>query len=257
MKYLSHLLKIGLLCMMFATFQVNTFAMETGLDTKPYSDSEYNDLKETFNIYLLSEEPEKKQIECFDVNEKKLIALGYNSSNYHYISIYNDNGIFQYGYKFSSYGSFRLEWDNDNILIYSIRENAIISINPKGEITEIRNVLNTTENNTYMNETLSAKKRKVDDTEYIIQNGNSIFNSIAARHSQLVVVENGRQRIIYDVKKSSIIKGVLTVILYLGFFAIIIYVIIITTLNGLRSGQYKVPLNNRYDLKKLRKNSKK
>lgn len=93
----------------------NAFAMNTGFTTDDMELDEQQAFLSNINLSLVTEEPEKNAIDCFDVNDDGLIAIGSQNSTSKIISVYTSDGAFKYGYKFDCDGSFGVEWDNGNI----------------------------------------------------------------------------------------------------------------------------------------------
>lgn len=92
-----------------------------------------------YSVTVLAIEPEKVGIRCFDVNEQRRIAVGQNVSNQNRICVYDEEGNFLYGYSFSDFAnSFDIEWDNDNINVYMHRSRLIFSVDPQGNILEVK-----------------------------------------------------------------------------------------------------------------------
>ena len=203
-----------------------SYAMETGFSTEELDKEEKQVLISSFGISLLYSEPDKRPIDCFDVNESGLIAIGFSDSEKKTICVYTVDGEFQYGYMFDCYGSFNLEWDKDNIIIYLVRSDAAIAVSPDGEITDTCLVSNTIENDTYRRNFLESTKRVVGDCEYIIKNDTGIFDLFASSYSQLVVTNNGEVSIIYDVSKEQTVKNVVIFICVILFIAVVISLLV-------------------------------
>lgn len=133
--------------------------MNTGFSTEEMPTGDVDTFISNVDISLLIEEPMRGPIQCFDVNQNGLIAVGREMKNGKMLCVYSSDGIFQYGYTFNCVGSFGVEWDGDNINIYFVRGDVIMSINRDGEILETAEVQNTIENNTYRNHMLFSTKR--------------------------------------------------------------------------------------------------
>ncbi len=177
-------------------------SMNTGFETNQLSQEEIDSFVSNVDLSLLTKEPPKETINCFDVNYKHFIAIGQQSSDTRRtVCVYSNEGVFQYGYTFDSYGDFGVEWDEDNLNIYFYRSDKIISVSPTGEIVDALEVLNNLQNNSYINHFIHSTKRKIGDTEYLIKNNLGVLNLFAASYSKLIVKNSaGAEVVIYDVE---------------------------------------------------------
>ncbi len=238
MKKFKYFLSLLLLLLIFTNVS-EAFAMNTGFSvTDSFSDEEKKHIIKTSNVKLLKEEPVKESIQCFDVNKDDLIAIGTkNISNIYYIGIYNSNGIFQYGYSFIDSGSFGIEFDNENIIIYFVRSDIVMSVNPNGDVLEIAKVDNTMENNTYANYLLSPRERVSGNNKYIPKNDMGIFNLFVGQlsYSQLVKTDElNNQTILYDVNNKSFAKTLMFFIVVLLIFATAVIVLTKLTIKSVK-----------------------
>ncbi len=182
-------------CLCFFTFNISG----SGFSTTAVDE----ELKERFtaNIDLkLTDEPATSTIQCFDVNEEGVIALGHTpGSSLGVISVYSSDGTFKYGYEFGCSGLFGVEWDKEILNIYFVRSDLLVSVTSSGEITNISEVENTIENNSYYNNFISATNRNVNNMDYEMRN---IFLS---SYSQLVLKDgNGKEMVLYNAQTSQL-----------------------------------------------------
>lgn len=203
-------------------------AMNTGFKTNHLPTEDKNIFISNSDISLIEDEPAKKTIVCFDVNSNKLIAIGQRtSSSTNTICVYSSEGIFQYGYTFNCSGDFGVEWDEDNLNIYFVRSSVIVSVTPSGDILDVFEVQNTIENNSYENNFIRATERKIEDTEYIIENDMGIFNFFASSYSLITVKDStGTERVIYDVSSTQHLNMILTIIAVCVLILVAIAVIV-------------------------------
>ena len=180
---------------------VDVFAMDTGFTTEPMSEEDTNTFLKNTNISLLTREPQRKAIECFDVREDGMIAIGFGS----YVCIYSSDGVFQYGYSFETNGKIGVELNESALNIYFVRSDVAVAVNPKGEIRSVETIQNTTQNNSYWNHSVYLTKRKIGEMEYVLQNDMGPLDFFASSYSQLAIIEgNGKTRIIYDVNSEQV-----------------------------------------------------
>lgn len=219
MKY-KIIVLFALLCCLLINTTGEIYAMNTGYSTEILSPDEENSFRSRFEISLLQDEPKKRPIVRFDVNETGQIAVGSENFSTKYICVYAADGNFQYGYCFDWGGSFSIEWDGNNILIYLVRGDYIISVNPSGVIETILRVPTTIENSIYYNKT-HPTKRLVGDTEYIIKNDIGFLGWLASSYSRLVVKESdGTETIIYDVNTEQLVRAIMIFIFVLTILII-------------------------------------
>ena len=204
--------------------EIETFAMDTGFSTETLSEDEEKTVLKNVNISLFNSEYQKDSIVCFDVNSDGLIAVGCSDGEKKTIAVYTIDGIFKYGYKFKSSGSFGLEWDKDNIIIYFVRSDLAVAVSPEGEIEEILKIQNTLDNNTYWNHSVFLTERKTDDYKYIMKNNMGFLNWFASSYSQLIAIDSdGSTMAVYDVSFAQLVKYI---ILLIGAVLFILFVIL-------------------------------
>ena len=213
------------MCVLFANvMKVN--AMNTGFETDHLPAEVKNRFISNSNILLIEDEPAKKAIKCFDVNSDNLIAIGQNTRDRKTICIYSSNGVFQYGYTFDCSGDFGVEWDGENLNIYYVRSDVIVSVTPSGEIVGVCEVQNTIENNSYVNRFIHASQRTVGDTEYFIGNNMGILNLFASSYSWIIIKDiTGAERVIYDVSSIQLANMIATIVVVCMVVAVAVVVI--------------------------------
>ena len=170
----------------------------TGFEINLLPEEEGCNFLNNINLSLVTTEPEKREIECFDVNDDGIVAVGFSDINDKTILVYSSTGDFLYGYAFSIYGSFGCEWDGNNLNIYFVRGGILISVDPSGIVLSVVEVPNSTANVSYFNNVICATQGNVGESEYYLTNDNQLF-SIFSSYSQLIVVDKqGTKTIIYD-----------------------------------------------------------
>ena len=220
------------------TIKVN--AVNTGFQTQEISIDRKNSFLSSINISVISEEPPRKDITCFDVNSNHLIAVGLNQAfpKKQKICIYSNEGVFQYGYTFDSHNPYSIEWDEENLNIYFIRSGLLVSVTPSGEVLDVLEVPVTVENSEYSHKVLGSFKRTVDDTEYSIKNDMGIlriFCSPATLSKIIVKDSNGNESIIYDVNSMLFKKA----IIILSIFSIIVPIAVIGGIRDMKKRKQK------------------
>ena len=218
------LLYIVLFGLFIGMIEIN--AVNTGFQVNSKPINEKNTFISNANISLINEEPAKESIACFDVNDLGLVAIGQNKLEEKTICVYSNDGSFQYGYTFNCTGSFGVEWDEKNLNIYFVRSDVIVSITPDGEILNVFEVQDTSENVSYNNHLLYSTEKTIGNYEYIIRNDMGVFNLIATSYSQVVVKDMvGTERVIYDVNAMQFSKMIATLVIILVVISVLLVVI--------------------------------
>lgn len=219
------ILSVVLLLVLFVNI-IEVNAMNTGFSTEELSEEVKNTFVSNISISLLTAEPKKRGILCFDVNDQGMIAVGQKSPREKEVCIYTAQGEFIYGYSFKCSGDFGVEWDEEHINIYFVRSDIIISLDAASNILDIKETQNTTENNAHSNTVLYATSRVVGDTTYLVRNNMGIFNWISSSYSQIITIDaDGSECIIYDVSSQQLSNMIVTISIVCLFVFLAIAVI--------------------------------
>ncbi len=226
MRYVKYCLTM-LLLIFLLNKNMLVSAKDAGFTMEEFVEDEHSTFLSKFHISLLNVEPPKRPIDCFDVNEKGMIAVGFDasfSSKKRTICIYSSDGIFQYGYQFDDYGIFGVEWDEDRLIIYLVRSNIAVVVNKEGVVEEFAEIKNTAENHSYWRKSVFLTKRVVGDTEYALKNEMGIFNLFASGYSQMIVTNaEGKARVIFDVNAAYFTNMVAVFVGVLIFGGIVVF----------------------------------
>lgn len=207
---------------------VNARAVSTGFSTSDMDSEQENIIIKNLNISLVSENGNSKAIECFDVNESGIIALGHDNGRQKSISIYDSEGNFKRGYSFRCDGSFGVEWDGDCLNIYLIRGNVLVAVDESANIIDIAWVEDTDENNDYMIDYIFATEKNVGNVKYSIRNNMGALNFVASSYSQLVKSTEGNEVILYNANDAQTVKTVVTLVGVILFACVAVFVLIKT-----------------------------
>ena len=210
---------ICLLTLILVVFPVSAYGINTGFSVEELTDVDKENFLANFEKNYITENPMNLNmgISCFDVNEKGLIAVLHEKSNFKAVCIYNSEGDFLYGYTFTAGQSIVVEWDGDNVNILLVRSDILISLDSSGKLQDIKEVPVTIENNEYKNR-LRKNTRIVGDTKYIIRSNMGPLNMVATSYSQLVVIDGqGVEYVIFDVSSSQLTKTIIVVVVVFAF----------------------------------------
>ncbi len=198
---------------------VTAFAADGGFETEEISGAEKEQLYETCDIAILPQEPTKRRIKQFDVYEDGSFAVVSRKWTTIYVSVYNENAEYQYGFSFTSYGSVAVELQSDSVLVYDVRSDTITEVNSGGEIVDIVNVLDTHENNLYSNDLLHRDSVQTGDKTYRSEDKSLIFSGC----SRLVVEDDdGNEKVLYEVDPPTKIEKIRNCFIILVFIILFI-----------------------------------
>ncbi len=109
-----------------------------------------------------------------------------------------------------------------------------VSAAPDGKINEILEIQDTSTNNTYWYSSVFTKTKVVGDYRYTMKNNMGPLNLFAASYSQLVFVNNGENRIIYDVNSQQLVKYIL---IFIGvvLFSLCVVLLVVKEIKQLRT----------------------
>ena len=215
---------ITLLIVVLSIWSLSTsiFAMQTGFTTQEVSTEKRENILSNIDLKITMQEAKDLGISCFDVSDNETIAIGASDAVQRYVYVYDKYGIFQYGYVFKSNGSFRIEWDNENIIIHFIRSNLAASFDKDGNNIELRYFDDTSEYYSYWDQ-LGSSERIVNGTSYTIENNIGLLKFLTTSRSQLIKTEaNGDVTILYDVKTGHIARAITLIV-----FIIVIFIVAI------------------------------
>lgn len=202
------------------------------------SDIDKDEYSLRIGLVIRETEVTGKNIRCFAVSPFGMIALGLDDgTSSRKINIYNKDGIFQYGYEFSIHGSFGLEWDENNLVICTVRGNNRVIFDRNGKCIELVKIRKTKANSEYWKKEILSRKKNFENDQYIIRSPIRIWNMLIHSHnSQLVKVDSfGNEIILYDSSKQqlqSIIIWGLVVVLFLICFIVSMIKLLKRTLSG-------------------------
>ena len=228
MKYSRLFIAFFLTVMLFANFNVPVLAMNTGFSIDLLTDEEQNDISKNIEISVLTEEPEKDAIQCFDVSDNGTVVIGSGFFVNKTVCVYSCDGIFQYGFTFSSTGSFGVGLDGNNVIIYFVRSDLAVSVNPQGEIVDIARIQDTRENATHWNKIIDSAKRSVGNAVYELRGDNGSLNPFTSDYSRLVVVSpDGAEVTFYQSTVDSysifclVVGGIAVILLAIGLISVL------------------------------------
>ncbi|MCH5298023.1 MAG: hypothetical protein J1E85_10200 [Ruminococcus sp.] len=214
----KYIIVFNLLAILLTTYSyISTSAMTTGFDIEQIPTEQAEEFLDNINLIYESEEAHHHSIKCFDISDSGLIAVGIDEDIEKHINVYDNNGIFQYGYSFENQGTYGIEFDKDNLIIYTVRgENAYL-IDNKGNCLEVCKINNSLENNSYWNHNVFAKSKKVGNSKYVLSKA-IIFSPSYSKLTK--ISSDGTEFVIVDVSTDSVIYIIIVIIIAITVISI-------------------------------------
>lgn len=205
---------------------VNALAMNTDFSIEKMEHSEQENFLSNINLRLVTEEPEISSIECFDVNDNELVAVGSKNLSKRIVSVYSSDGTFEYGYTFECDGDFGIEWDDNNIIIYFVRSDVAALFDEMGNNLEMQIIQDTMDNDSYWNYSVFSRQRTINGNKYTMRN-NGLLYFISSSYSQLIKTDTqGNVKIIYDNSVAYTIEFIIKVIGVILFVALVVSIVV-------------------------------
>ena len=160
--------------------------MKTGFEVEGYDNPDLEAFSSRIKLKLLTSDCNEK-IDNYDVNTSGEIVVACNTiSTEKKVCVYNSLGQFQYGYSLMDFGTIGVEWDGDNIIVYSVRSDYLILLDRKANVLDKKKVLNTPANNTYSHKILWETQREAGSHTYQLKTSKIIKNDTDGNESIIV-----------------------------------------------------------------------
>lgn len=157
-------------------------------------------IEEALDISVFYHNESERLIKCFDVNENGFYAIGCKDNTIH---IFNSDGIFQYGYRFTIDGTYGIDLKENNIIIYLGRSNTAVEVNSAGECVAAETIHFSKD---MVDNIINRTYKQIENTHYYLERDIGIFNG---DYSRLVKNdETGNQIILYDVTTLGYFAGI-------------------------------------------------
>ena len=177
--------------------QYTVLAMDTGFETEGIDSDTQAHIFMKMEIELLESDMEDFMISHFDVNENNgNIALCFEDSGRKKIGIYDPDGKFKYGYSFLESGSIGVEWDENNIIIYSVRGDRAILIDKDAHLIDMKRIIINSQNNTYWHDVVFSNEKQFGDEVYTLHNSKLVKKEINGKET--VVIDRSTKKSIWN-----------------------------------------------------------
>lgn len=205
------------------TSYTGAYAITTGFDVESIPTEKVKELLDNINLNYENEEATYHSIKCFDISDGGLIAIGIDEDTEKHINIYNNNGTFQYGYSFENQGTYGIEFDKDNLIIYTVRGQMAYLLDNKGTCLEVFEICETSENNSYWQHKVYAKSKSIGNSKYILSKP-IIFSPTYTKLTK--ISSDGSEFVIIDVSTDFFVFVIIVIIIALIIMGISIIAII-------------------------------
>ena len=131
-------------------------------------------------------------------------------------------------FEFSNYGSFFIQWNDDNILLLLVRSSIIVELTSAGQLIDmVRAEDSSIENNSLWNDIAKKDHVYIGENSYSIRNQMGFLNFFASSYSQLLKTDSsGNITILYDVNSGQLTKAIVTFIAILLFIALVAVILV-------------------------------
>lgn len=162
-------------------------------------------------------------IECFDVREDGMIALGFNRSpEMKYVAVLDAEGVFQYGCSFRSTGSYLVDWIGEHLGIYLIRGSLLGVFDEAGACVSLCNVKTNTTLSRYQN-ALRQPTRQVNGATYELRNDH-ILSWLSTDYGKLVRIDaQGNETVLHEASGAAL-AGAATVFIIVILIGVCMFV---------------------------------
>lgn len=228
-----------LLCMLLLLIPVAASAGMTGLSLEEKTEAEKQRALERIGFVIWTEDYSGWAIECFDVREDGMIALGFSrSSDSKYVAVLDADGVFQYGCTFRYSAAFLVDWVEDNLGVLTVRGSLLCVFDETGGCVSLQDIKTNTALSRYQNE-LRQPTRNVDGVTYELRNDH-FLSWLSTDYSKLVRIDaQGNERVLHEASGAAFAGAA-------GVFAIIVLigVCLFVQLQKTDQGRIDNPLNS-------------
>lgn len=189
-----------------------------------------------YDLKLEHDDNRLKSIECFDVREDGVIAVGsMQMLSRAHISVYDEDFNFIYGYSFKSEGSYGIMWDGNEIAIYFVRGSVIIRVNENGEITAMNNTADQSLEQGKIDSAFCAAKREKNGKVYQLGTAKGPFGIPlpATTYSTLCVSEGGESHLLIDESRVQVSR-IIIIVSFVVIALIVFIVLMVLRIKGRR-----------------------
>lgn len=224
MKKLTNIIfVVSILTILFPLTRVASAIEYERYTTEAVSEQEKIDFLKPLNFRKSETEFKDYPISCFAISEDGLIALGFNAGEEAKINIYNLEGRFLYGYRFTNNGSTLVTFfEGEALSLFWGKRNYIASFDSEGNCIQLRKAINTNQTaDAYDSDRWRPAKGTVGNMKYYAE-GNGLSN----KFSRFTVEDSsGKRIVIYDATEEISSRNVVTCVALISVAALILFTI--------------------------------
>lgn len=224
MKYVKCLFFISAFIMLLFCNTSTALASDIEFETEIQSEEDMESIIKYRAPEFLIQEPSKKAIKCFDVNEKGDIAISFTDLSKDIICVYSADGNFQYGYSCRSNGTMGIEWQKDLLNVCFFSSNYILSFDSNGNVIGGYNIPSTRENDSYWHKKIMTEQKEVNGKIYTLKNDIPLLSFVSNSYPILFINnENGDELIFYDVSEDYYVNFIIIFGIVLFFITVVVF----------------------------------
>ena len=176
-------------------------------------ESQYDSIVKNIQLKILENEPKKQVIDVFDVRDDGWFVVGSNTQE---ICVYNQDGVYQYGFRININGIFAVELLAENIVVYLVRGNKAVYLDEGGACISYIDI-----EPKYISQILNRSTKHINDDVYMLERDVGFFRGNYAR---LVKISQTDDRtVLYDASSIGLVVGIWHYIVVIGIVVCFIF----------------------------------
>ena len=192
-----------LLSMITSPSYASAFEFDGTTVTDDYGSGCYN---------IIHSEQKDERINDYAINENNEIAV----ATAKYINIYDENGVFLYGYSLSISGAYAIDFYIDGIDIYRVRQQDLIRLDKEGHIVSVLSVESTPENDKIISDihkNMRQTSKEYNGYQYKMNSSLTKLERIGSDGTKLIIYASSESSILFDCLFVISVVAIVTVIL--------------------------------------------
>ena len=188
--------KVLVFLLMTVTFPLLCMPAEAALSGDYYSDSDAKEFYDSISFREIEPTENMGKIVSFDVANQILLAFSSQK-----IAVCDTSGKILKAFEFQTYGNYYVQWCGDDIQIYFVRGDSLLTVTQDGELVSCIAVNPDRATNETSIQKLEHKTTcEISGVTYKIQKGRPMLELLSGyKYTQMVKIDNtGRETILYD-----------------------------------------------------------
>ncbi len=227
-KYIKYAVFFILTLLIIAIITLPCFAIDTGFSVDEIPEEDISVIFAKLKLETVKQPTINSGFSCFDVNHSGSFALGFGHGQRDYVFVYDQNGVYLYGFSFDNNGSLGLGWNGEILILYLLRSDLAVEVDLNGTCVAITRIQDSMHNSQYLHNTVFSNKRNINGATYLAEHW--LFNNELLHwgsYSRLVRnMPNGDSVTLFDQTKNQITKSLILLIGITLLFSISITTIV-------------------------------